>query len=97
MNISQIIFIITSFYCGRLSYMLVKNKYLESKRDELNSYRNELLKIESDLEAKDSQIRKKWQSMVDDISKYQASINGDTGKWSDWDDVYLRSWNSAEK
>lgn len=97
MNISQIIIILASFYCGRLSYMLFKNKYLESKRDELNSYRNELIELEKALEEKDSQVRKKWQSMVDDISKYQASINGNTGKWSDWDDIYLRSWNSAEK
>lgn len=96
--IGQILSMVASFYIGRYSCLALRNRYLEAKRNELNAYREELLKIERALEEKDAAIRKKWQSMVSDISKYQASmIDGDTGKWSDWDDAYLNSWSSAEK
>ena len=87
-----------SFFVGRYSYLFYRNQYLESKRNELNAYREELVELSKVLEEKDAAIRKKWQSMVTDISKYQASmVDGDTGKWSDWDDAYLSSWSSAEK
>lgn len=88
-----------SFALGRHSFAIWKNSYLEEKRKELIRYHAELLCIERDLEEKDEQIRKKWQAMVSDFSKYQAMAGGfdDTGKWTDMDDIYLNSWGSAEK
>lgn len=86
------------YLLGRTSYVYWRNKYLEDKKQELLAYHAQLLAIEQSLEEKDKAIRNKWQKMVDDISKYQAAIDPeDRGKWSEWDDVYFQSWNSAEK
>ncbi len=99
---------ITCFFLGRLSVNWWKNRYLEKEKEYLENeratlieYHEELEKIENSLIQKDREIRKKWQSMVDDFAEYNAYIrreNGEyTNKWSDWDDVYFQSWNSAEK
>lgn len=86
------------YFLGRTSYVWWRNKYLEDKKFELMRYHAKLLAIEEDLEEKDKEIRKKWQRMVDDISKYQAAVDPeDNGKWNEWDDVFLNSWSSAEK
>jgi len=86
------------FGLGRMSYLVMRNRYLEDKKQELLSYHAELLAIEENLEARDKQIRQKWQNLVDDISKYQAMVGGfENGKWTDMDDVYLNSWKSAEE
>lgn len=85
------------FYLGRLSIRIRYDRHLEQKRQQLMAYRDELLDMATALELKDRQIREKWQNMVTDFSKYQASISGDTGKWTDMDDIYLDSWKSAEK
>lgn len=88
---------ILSFFLGRYSYLVDRNKYLKIKEDELMAYRDELIDIAKSLDQKDRHIRKKWQSMVDDFSKYQAAIGNGTDTWTDMDDVYLNSWSSAEK
>ncbi len=88
---------VTMFYLGRLSIRIRYDRNLEQKRQQLMAYRDELLKMAEALDLKDRQIREKWQNMVTDFSKYQASISGDTGKWTDMDDIYLDSWKSAEK
>lgn len=72
-------------------------EYLEGKRNDLMAYRDQLLDISESLEKKDAHIRKKWQSMVTDFSKYQSALTDDSGKWTDMDDMYLDSWKSAEK
>lgn len=73
-------------------------EYIEGKRKELYAYRDELLRIEAELEKKDELIRQKWQNMVSDFANYQAYTEpGTTGKWTEWDDIYLNSWGSAEK
>lgn len=87
-----------SFGLGRFSYLVSRNRYLEEKKQELISYHAQLLEIEEGLEARDKQIRQKWQNLVDDISKYQAMVGGfEKGKWTEMDDVYLNSWKSAEE
>lgn len=94
----RVISYIFVFYAGRLSYNLWRNRYLEEKRGELIAYHKALLDISDGLERKDQEIRKKWQTMVDDVSKYQSMVGGfETGKWTDMDDVYLNSWKSAEE
>lgn len=96
--IKSVLLIFAGFVAGRYSYCVWRNSYLESKKEELISYHAQLLAIEEALETKDKQIRRKWQGMVDDFSKYQACVNpDDTGKWTDADDIYLRSWSSAEE
>lgn len=89
---------IISFLCGRYSYLLIKNRYIEERIKELTKVRdaaNEQIMV---LSMKDEEIRNKWKSMVEDFAKYNAYIESDTeGKWSEWDDVYLNSWISAEK
>jgi len=86
------------FGLGRMSYLVARNRYLEEKKQELISYHAQLLEIEEGLEARDKQIRQKWQNLVDDISKYQAMSGGfEKGKWTEMDDVYLNSWKSAEE
>lgn len=86
------------YFLGRISYVYWRNKYLEDKKQELLAYHAQLLEIEQSLEEKDKAIRNKWQRMVEDVAKYQAAIDPeDVGKWSEWDDVYFQSWNSAEK
>jgi len=86
------------FYMGRLSYLYWRNAFLDQKKQELLEYSKELDRITHELITKEASIRKKWQYMVDDISKYQAAVNPeDTGKWTEMDDIYLKSWNSAEK
>ncbi|MBO5629419.1 MAG: hypothetical protein J5965_10140 [Aeriscardovia sp.] len=72
--------------------------YLEEKRGELLSYRDELIDISEKLENKDKHIRHKWQEMVTDFSKYQSMVEGfESGLWTDMDDIYLNSWKSAEE
>lgn len=92
------IFSYLAVFCfGRMSYLVMRNKYLEEKKKELISYHSQLLALSENLEKKDDAIRHKWQSMVIDISKYQAMIIPNNGKWTDLDDQYLSSWGSAEK
>ena len=94
----KFVMIFAVFYAGRISANIAKNRYLEEKRGELIAYHQALLDISEQLELKDKTIKQKWQTMVDDISKYQAYVNPeDTGKWTDMDDIYLQSWKSAEK
>lgn len=86
-----------SFGLGRFSYLVARNRYLEEKKQGLMSYHAQLMEIHDDLEARDKQIRQKWQNLVDDISKYQAMVGGfENDKWTDMDDLYLNSWKSAE-
>lgn len=86
-----------AFLLGRYSCLYFRNKYLEDKKEELVKYHAELLRIQEMLERKDEQIRQKWQSMIADISKYDMAQRPDSGKWTDVDDIYFNSWNSAEK
>lgn len=93
-----VIVCVASFGLGRFSYLVDRNRYLENKKQELIEYHAELLAISEGLDARDKQIRQKWQNLVDDISKYQAMVGGfEKGKWTDMDDVYLNSWKSAEE
>lgn len=86
------------FQLGRIVANNFREQYLEDKKQELIEYHAQLLAIADALEKKDSAIRSKWQSMVDDISKYQYAIDSsDAGKWTEMDDIYLQSWGSAEK
>lgn len=86
------------FQLGRIVANNFREQYLEDKKRELIEYHARLLAIADSLEKKDAAIRTKWQSMVDDISKYQYSIDpSDAGKWTEMDDIYLQSWGSAEK
>lgn len=86
------------FQLGRIVANNFREQYLEDKKRELIEYHAQLLAIADALEKKDTAIRSKWQSMVDDISKYQYAIDpSDSGKWTEMDDIYLQSWGSAEK
>lgn len=86
------------FYSGRRAYKIWRDEYLESKRQELLSYRKDLLLIEKHLEAKDKAVRQKWQEMVSDFADYRSKVSPETAvKWNEWDDMYLNSWSSAEK
>lgn len=85
------------FYAGRYSYLYWKNQYLEEKRGQLIAFRDELVNMANSLEETDAAIRKKWQRMVTDISKYDMARRSDSGKWTEADDIYFNSWNSAEK
>ena len=84
------------FAVGRFSYICWRNSYLEEKRQELMAKRDELLAIGEALKQEEDAIRKKWQNMVVDISKYEFA-NKNSGIWTDADDIYFSSWNSAEK
>jgi len=87
-----------SFEIGRRSQAILMDDELENKRKALVAYRDELLVMAEHLEQKDDEIRHKWQSMVEDFSKYQAMANPqESGKWTESDDIYLNSWKSAEK
>ena len=86
-----------AFLLGRYSYLYFRNRYLEEKKEQLIGYRDALIEIEKGLEEKDEAIRKKWQKMVTDISKYDFAMRPDSGKWTEADDVYFNSWNSAEQ
>lgn len=86
------------FQLGRIVANNFREQYLEDKKQELIEYHAQLLAIADSLEKKDAAIRAKWQTMVDDISKYQYAIDpSDAGKWTEMDDIYLQSWGSAEK
>lgn len=86
------------FEIGRRSQAIVMDKELEKKREALIAYRDELVEIAEHLEQKDTEIRHKWQKMVDDFSKYQAAMNPENAStWTEADDIYLNSWKSAEK
>lgn len=93
--------IFVGFCLGRFSYFVIRDTYLELKREELIKMREELKRIADSLEKKDAAMRKKWQSMVNDFSQYNSYALKQSGeyenKWSDWDDQYLKSWISAEK
>lgn len=95
--LTNLICIIVVFFAGRYSGAVWKNQYLEQKRAELNAYKNELVQIADDLERKDNFIRHKWQEMVVDISNYQFADFDTKGQWTEADDLYLKSWSSAEK
>lgn len=84
------------FYLGRLSYMWWRNKYLDMKIEEAKNYAmkaNDLLQQAKD---KETEVRKKWQRMVSDISQYQFSGLSNKDEWTDLDQLYLESWKSAE-
>jgi hypothetical protein len=93
-----ILLMVFSFALGRGSFIVWREEDLDKKEAQLNEYKNELIMIAEALEAKDRHIREKWQNMVTDFSKYRSMATpNDSGKWTDADDMYLRSWNSAEK
>lgn len=86
------------FWFGRCSANWIRNKKLEQKRNELETIAAELLAWSKELAKKDQAIRQKWQMMVDDFSKYDAYANKrDPKTWTEWDDIYLESWKSAER
>lgn len=92
--------IVSAFWyeTGRRSQAIKMDKDLEEKRETLTAYRDELVEIAKNLEKKDAEIRRKWQKMVDDFSKYQAAMNPENAStWTEADDIYLNSWKSAEK
>ena len=87
---------ICAFYLGRLSYMWWRNKHLDMKIEEAKNYAmkaNDLLQQAKD---KETEVRKKWQRMVSDISQYQFSGLSNKDEWTDLDQLYLESWKSAE-
>ena len=94
-----------SFIFGRLSYLIYRNSYLESKKQELIDFHIALQKhgealdeVAQDLRKKDKELRLKWQAMVSDISNYVAIVDDDdSNKWTDSDDMFLASWKSAEE
>lgn len=93
-----VIMVIASFFGGRYSYLLMKNRYIEKKLSELSEFREEVGEEMKLLCLKDEEIRNKWKSMVEDFAKYQAYVESDTNsQWTEWDDVYLNSWISAER
>lgn len=97
MNLVQ--YIISSalwFAVGRFSYICWKNSYLENKRAELYQYRDELLAISHEIDKEKNRLRKMWQNMVVDLSKYEFA-NKNEPVWTEKDDLYFRSWNSAEE
>lgn len=94
----DVVIVLVSFEIGRRSQAIVMDKDLEKKREALIAYRDELVEIAEHLEQKDTEIRHKWQKMVDDFSKYQAAMNPENAStWTESDDIYLNSWKSAEK
>lgn len=91
------------FYAGRYSMTWWYNKYLQAQAQALSfqqlQIKQEAHVISRQLEIKDEEVRKKWQDMVVDISKYQFMNQPShlRGKWTEMDDVYLQSWCSADE
>ena len=79
----------------------IRIRRLDKIRRDLEEEALELDELYHDLKEQDTRIRRKWQSMVDDFSKYNAYVlsrsGKDISKWNEWDDQYLNSWGSAEK
>lgn len=95
--LSYIIVGVLCFTAGRHSYIVFRDEYLENKKKELESYHKELLELQQHLRDTDTDIRNKWQNMVVDAANYQFSMVDTRGKWTDLDDRFLSSWNSAEQ
>lgn len=85
------------FYLGRLSVLWWKNKVLDVKLAQAKQYAEEANKLLQQAKLKDAEVRKKWQTMVSDISQYQFSFMENKSEWTDLDQMYLDSWKSAEK
>lgn len=84
------------FYLGRLSYMWWRNKYLDMKIEEAKNYAMKANDLLQQAKEKETEVRKKWQRMVSDISQYQFSGLSNKDEWTDLDQLYLESWRSAE-
>ena len=84
------------FYLGRLSYLWWRNKYLDMKIKEAQNYAMKANEILQQAKDKETEVRKKWQRMVSDISQYQFSGLSNKDEWTDLDQLYLESWKSAE-
>ena len=99
MNGFMIIYGAGMFLAGRFSLRFVKDRMLEEKRLMLLEITKELQTYHGYLVEKDKEIRKKWQNMVSDFSRYQAAITPEEQQsvWTETDDIYLSSWKSAEE
>ena len=97
MLIVKILSYALTFYAGRLSYMFWRNKFLDDKKKELDIYYEGVSALLEETKRRDNEVRKKWQSMVADISRYEFKDREDNGVWTDTDQLYLNSWASAEK
>lgn len=85
-----------SFLMGRLSARVVRDRYLEAKRDELMAIKNGLDDVAEGLGLREKALRSKWQAMVVNASEISALVNGGEGTWTSEDDRFLDSWSSAE-
>ncbi len=91
-----------TFYLGRLSILLARNKYLEAYEHYLKGVQEELKQetelLDKDFRAKHEDIKKMWQDAVVDISMHHFADQPSymKGKWTSLDDQFLQSWMSAE-
>ena len=88
---------VASFLLGRGSVRILRDKYLESKRNELMAIRDSLEERVVDLRRRENALRIKWQAMVVNASEIESLINGDEDAWTPADDRFLESWSSAER
>lgn len=84
------------FLMGRLSARVVRDRYLEAKRDELMAIKEGLDEVAEGLEQREKALRSKWQAMVVNASEISALVNDGGGTWTPEDDRFLDSWLSAE-
>lgn len=85
-----------SFFLGRASAKVLRDKYLESKRDELMAIKSGLDDFAEDLTRREEELRAKWQKMIVSASEITAYVNGSRGTWTAEDAHFLDCWSSAE-
>lgn len=100
-NITVVIIVlvtaVASFFLGRASIKVVRDKELEAKRSRLQGIRDELLEMADGLSRREEELRSNWQAMVVNASEVEALVNGSDDAWTAEDDRFLESWASAER
>lgn len=86
-----------SFLLGRASARVLRDRYLESKRDELLAIKAGLDEVAEGLTRREGELRSRWQAMVVNASEISTLVNGSEGTWTQDDDRFLESWSSAER
>ena len=83
---------------GYSIHFLWKDLFLERKRRTLLAMLDEVQEIAEETKQREADLRRRWQSMVEEMSRIKAEeFDGGSSTWSESDDTFLASWIKADE
>jgi len=83
---------------GYSIHFVWKDLFLERKRLHLLEMLDEVQEIAEETKQREANLRRRWQSMVEEMSRIKAEeFDGGSSTWSQSDDTFLASWIKADE